>query len=90
MKDYIEREAAYEMLSEYYHHSTEIQHGALRDALSRIPAADVRPVVHGEWVCLYDGNYKCSACGAWYTVELEPTEVEMNFCPNCGADMKGE
>ena len=61
MKDYIEREAAYEMLSEYYHHSTEIQHGALRDALSRVSAADVRPVVRGEWIDTGSGQ-ECSAC----------------------------
>lgn len=44
----------------------------------------------GEWVYLYDGNYKCSECCAWYSCEGEPIEQEMSFCPNCGADMRGE
>jgi len=47
-KEYIERETAYDTLTEYYHHSTDTQHGALREALSRVPAADVRPVVRCE------------------------------------------
>ena len=38
--DLISRQAAYETLSEYYHHSTEIQHKGLREALSRVPSAE--------------------------------------------------
>lgn len=45
MADYIKRETAYDTLTEYYHHSTDTQHEALREALSRVPAADVREVV---------------------------------------------
>lgn len=45
MAKYIEREAAYQTLTEYYHHTTEGMHSALREAISRVPAADVRPVV---------------------------------------------
>ncbi len=37
----ISRQAAYETLTEYYHHTTEIQHKALREALERVP--DVQP-----------------------------------------------
>lgn len=40
-KEYIEREAAYQTLTEYYHHTTEGMHSALREAISRVPAADV-------------------------------------------------
>ena len=45
MTEYISREAAYQTLTEYYHHTTEGMHSALREAISRVPAADVRPVV---------------------------------------------
>ena len=41
MAEYIEREAAYETLTEYYHHTTDGMHSALREALNRVPAADV-------------------------------------------------
>ena len=36
----IDRQAAYEALTDYYHHRTEAQHKALRDALSRVPDAE--------------------------------------------------
>ena len=54
-----------------------------------MPAADVAPVVHGEWEksvvirtdtsVLYD--YTCSEC-------CIVTDRDSNFCPNCGADMR--
>ena len=37
MDDLISRQAAYKTLTEYYHHTTEIQHKALREALERVP-----------------------------------------------------
>ena len=39
MADLINRDDAYEILTEYYHHRTEIQHKNLREALSRVPSA---------------------------------------------------
>lgn len=61
-----------------------------RDAIDAMPSEDVAPVVHGEWVediAYYDDNgcpcivTRCSNCGEAY-----PT---YNYCPNCGADMRG-
>lgn len=54
------------------------------------PTADVHPNVRGEWKV--DGieqgfafdHYTCSICG--YVSGIKST----NFCPNCGADMRGE
>lgn len=37
--DCISREEAYKVLTDYYHHTTDVQHKALRDALSRVPSA---------------------------------------------------
>ena len=45
MNDYISREATYQSLTEYYHHTTEGMHSALREAINRVPAADVRPEI---------------------------------------------
>lgn len=50
-----------------------------------IRPADVRPVVHGHWVHL-SGCDMCSKCG-YHTGKHEQGK---NFCPNCGADMRGE
>ena len=52
--------------------------------LVEVPSADVRPVVHGEW--LWDGyNYRypyvCNICGTYM-------DYKSNFCPNCGAEMR--
>lgn len=52
-----------------------------------VPAADVRPVVHGKWY--HDGSdwknrFICDQCGYKWFFEAE----EANYCPNCGADMK--
>ena len=60
----------------------------------RIPAADVAPVVHGEWVdegFYADGSAKhafhCSNCGHHI---IEWKDDTSNYCPNCGARMDGE
>ena len=64
------------------------------EALMDIPAADVRPVRRGKWE-----NNHCSACGMmpmgeeiWECCDFAPPKFEwfMNFCPNCGADMREE
>lgn len=58
-----------------------------------LPVEDVKPVVHGTWIIhnrlvkneLLDENevYVCSACME------QRTKRKYNFCPNCGADMRG-
>lgn len=49
-----------------------------------IPAADVRPERHGEWLHCDDGLCECSECG---TVAGDNF---YKFCPNCGAKMDGK
>ena len=38
----------------------------------------------GEWISLHNGKWKCSECG----IEVL-FYAKGNFCPNCGAKMKG-
>ena len=45
MDEYIEKSKAYEVLSDYYHHRTQGQHEALREAFNRVPTVDAVPVV---------------------------------------------
>ena len=47
--------------------------------------ADVVPVVHGKWETDRFGLERsiCSVCGAVYEGDGG------NYCPNCGADMRG-
>lgn len=91
MVDYISREAAIALTDQ---HCFESCYDAewMEEALKDIPAADVRPVVRGEWKKAFADHeafgvrpfYRyCSKCN-------EVTVHQYNFCPNCGADMKGE
>ena len=62
------------------------QHGnvsgqVIIDRFNAIPSADVQPVVHGEWKWRNGGE--CSKCG------FHNDNFDYNFCPNCGADMRG-
>lgn len=65
---------------------------------AQIPAADVREVVRGRWIefpaalaykdAYCDTHIVCSACEAVFDIMDNCTET-FNFCPNCGADMRG-
>lgn len=64
------------------------------DRLMKVPTADVRPVVRGEWI----DNLKkhggvttiCSACGKRSGIGGIESNRYKPFCPNCGADMRPE
>lgn len=81
MGDYIERKAALHAINEFFHDPK------VDAALYSVPAADVRPVVRGRWRWVgqdqWNDCYECSQCGKMNT-------DNSNFCPNCGADMRGE
>ena len=93
MAEYIEREAALNAINENKS-STELAW----ITVSKIPAADVVPVVRGKWLNI-DGDYtfaSCSICSEDYEVATEE-EAEKGlwgaflsayrYCPNCGAKM---
>ena len=59
-------------------------HGGKRSLMiDTQPTADVRENVRGEWIQMFGKNL-CSRCG--HKIDIVPT----NYCPNCGADMRGE
>ena len=43
--------------------------------LEDLPSAERK----GHWEYLYDGNYKCSNCGSWWSCEDEPCEEGLNY-----------
>ena len=63
-----------------------------------IPAADVRPVVRGKWIQTTqpmgwrdEDCAECSVCGEDFVLDewaMDEFTNLMNFCPNCGADMR--
>ena len=65
-----------------------------RASLLDIPTADVRPVVNGKWedetgfiFSDLSQQVRCSKCGL---IAYFYDKMPMNFCPNCGADMRGK
>ena len=101
MAEYIEREDAVKIAEEYSLANGSVlgSHSGLADCIASdiatLPAADIAPVVHGEWVHPHWKNsnycYDCSACGneamhceySWSDKNIYP------ICPNCGARMDG-
>lgn len=98
-KEYIEREALLNLIEENsetkFDWSECVDIDILRPAILDMPAADVAPVVHGEWIqrmwksecdwgSISHRGITCSACKVEF-VDKEPT----NYCPNCGAKMDG-
>lgn len=88
MSDLIDRESAYKVLTEYYHHSTEKQHRALREALKRVPSAEPKK---GKWIDMGDFE-QCSVCMTTHlkTIHTKYGAViwmKSDYCPYCGARM---
>lgn len=70
-------------------------HASIKDAFDRVmelPIIESRP--KGKWIIDEEDNWKeevysyactCSLCGEW-----EVFRKDAEFCPHCGADMRGE
>ena len=58
-----------------------------KGCVDNTPTVDAVPVVHGKWerVKMWTGfeTLYCSECNY-------ETNIGSNYCPNCGADMRGE
>ena len=88
MDDYISRTAALKAIYTSTAPALEVK---------AMPAADVVEVRHGMWSIVESWKrksvYRCSECGNFLTVRpdtLNGGRGDMNFCPNCGADMRDE
>lgn len=89
MAEYIEREALLNKLKE-----RDLCLCVTERDIKDAPAADVAPVVHGQWEYNKNaGTYQCQNCCSvvherYEVFDLEANEEsDLHFCPNCGAKM---
>ena len=63
------------------------------DTISEAPTVDAVEVVHGRWVRMdaHKGmeRFKCSICRSECYVPTCMNDPMYEYCPNCGARMKG-
>ena len=66
------------------------------EIVQALPAADVAPVVHGEWLRVDDDwnsltTIQCPICSEEWCFETDDDVSLLNYkyCPNCGAKMDG-
>ena len=95
-KEYIDREAALLAIKQAFEKG---EGPSLY--IKRIPAADVAPVVHGQWLNIY-GNFavaECDQCASQFEVTFDGEangalwngfKQFYKYCPNCGAKMDKE
>ena len=62
--------------------------------IDTIPRVDAVEVVHGRWVDRYNGMfakplYECSECKEMALYDPLWKQHLTNYCPSCGADMRG-
>lgn len=104
MAEYIEREALInhvEDLPTWGADGTMLDREDVICSIENRIAADVAPVRHGRWDSVKNPQWpayshdKCSICGWWNTKNAlcydgnKKPGHSLNYCPNCGADMRG-
>ena len=64
----------------------------LCERLDALPSAEPERK-KGEWIKVghWGRSYKCNQCGNYLDFDgVNAGRGDANFCPNCGADMRGE
>ena len=80
MTEYIERKAIRDALYD----ADAITMSGVK-ILNQFPAADVATVRHGRWLCVDTDTEQFFLCNRCKKKEY----WESNYCPSCGADMRG-
>ena len=99
-KYYIDREGLIEWLkriplkdlSDGLGLSRVIMEDDFKKAIKKMPKGiivDVAPVRHGRWEWDTEDIYRCSNCAEKSHVKEVMGHPDWDYCPNCGADMRG-
>ena len=80
-KEYIERDKILPAIEAYIELPTAYEN--IEREIGDIPAADVAPVVHGEWEYYTHTMMACSIC------KRHVPRHKSEYCPHCGAKMDG-
>lgn len=87
MNELISRQAAIDSIME---EPSEVRYPVYyAEKIRQLPSAQRK----GKWLATQEWggrNYFCSCCKFSFIVDTCMLEPMWNFCPNCGAEMKGE
>lgn len=96
MNDTISRQAAIKAIDDlpncYNGYSDTYDKAYIIGVLEELPSAQPERK-RGEWIMKDDEKmwwYECSVCGEKPLMSVYVQDVLSDFCPHCGADMKGE
>lgn len=101
MDDLISRQAALDWIINYVRDAIKCNQSIsamcyIWSHIRKMPSAQPE-TIKGQWEDVYDccgSNYKCSNCGrkthTAITFDIEGNQYKYEFCPHCGADMRGE
>ena len=89
MSNLIRRQDAIDLIEQFYAFESKSEQIALQIAMRDLPSAQHEPK-RGKWV--RDGHHiRCDQCGMYMCdTDREGDRIPTEFCPNCGADMRGE
>ena len=79
-----DREEIFKAYAKNPHSMTTDFEGTLIDAINAVEALPSADRPQGEWISNHDGYWICSECGLRVLIYAKG-----NYCPNCGAKMKG-
>lgn len=85
--------ATYELVKEKPNMHGNAMRGGIRIALrclENAPAVDAKLVRHGVWLWdEVDEGWYCSECDCCALNNYRGLSTDSDYCPNCGADMRG-
>lgn len=90
MAEYITKEQVLDWFRPYGHMDEPIPFETMVSDLRGMPAVDVAPVRHGQWIVkgyvCGETEYQCSECKE---TEWRTSASRLKYCPFCGAKMDG-